>query len=652
MQLINGSASAVTRPQRLSAMAAVCLAILTGLWPPSAEAATIVIANRSAVLVEFTARPSAKAQQYKLPAGELIALRVDSATTIRCAGPQGREYLLEPNSAHFFHRTNGSLELEGIGFGNDDSPATSAGTSQETATATSNKPLTIAVRLLVDEEERAARPRWEERLRKRLAAASDILRQHCGVSFAAAGVGTWNSDNQINDFEQSLREFETRVPPGDARLVIGFTSQYQLQQGRVHLGGTHGPLATHILMREWSQHVSEPERLEMLIHELGHFLGASHSPEAESVMRPVLADRKALSRSFRIGFDPLNTLAMNLVVEGLQQNPALAVRELPATNRRVLERIYGTLAHAEPDDPVSTQLLSLVADRSRTSALENVPKDQPTPQSNTPLVPKPGLVSESLSNPRLPRLTTVGPVLEATRAVLAEIVESAAENARRPAGRVAAGEDLFRREGDVLTEHFVRRAAVAVSRLGGDVRRQAFFLALAVATDTGSLLREHPLTGDLMLQLESEQARARRLAVIGVPTIRGRYDLVQHFFVSAAIAAVAGPGVSESAGIAKELGDSQSGSGFSFTDLCADLAGIAWAEHILADSVTLADVARNFTVARYVPSLNGLQDGLTREQFVETFGSVGDPRFQTVVREIQQSVSRLYDRNSLPTGPR
>ena len=40
-------------------------------------------------------------------------------------------------------------------------------------------------------------------------------------------------------------------------------------------------------------------------HELGHFLGSVHSPEADSVMRPVLGDRQSRSVKFRVGFDPV-----------------------------------------------------------------------------------------------------------------------------------------------------------------------------------------------------------------------------------------------------------------------------------------------------------------------------------------------------------
>ncbi len=75
-------------------------------------------------------------------------------------------------------------------------------------------------------------------------------------------------------------------------MAIGFTSQYMIPHGVMHLGGTRGPLYPYILIRELgSQHVSKSERLEILVHEMGHYLGASHTADMDSVMRPQLGDQ-------------------------------------------------------------------------------------------------------------------------------------------------------------------------------------------------------------------------------------------------------------------------------------------------------------------------------------------------------------------------
>ena len=148
------------------------------------------------------------------------------------------------------------------------------------------------MKILVDDDEKAVRAIWEERLRKRIADASKILEKYAGITLEVVGCDTWVTTNDVQDFDAQLREFEANVKPRPADVAIGFASQYSVVTGRTHLGGTRGALGSHIMLREWSRHVSEPERLELLVHELGHYFGAAHSPEPVSVMRPVLADRK------------------------------------------------------------------------------------------------------------------------------------------------------------------------------------------------------------------------------------------------------------------------------------------------------------------------------------------------------------------------
>ena len=242
--------------------------------------------------------------------------------------------------------------------------------------------------ILADDDEPAVQNVWEKRFRKRLAAASEIFEHYCRVRFEVVAVSTWVSDNNIREFEKSLEEFERKVNPLPARLAIGFTSQYQKIQGRRHLGGTHGPLRPHILIREWSQEISEPERLEVLVHEMGHFLGAAHTPDDRSVMRPVLGDRRSRARSFRIGFDPSNALVMYLIGEELrslrtgqlasasagdQNGLAPGVRRAGQAHTR--RSIHGAVhRHARPIFP--TMSCSTFLETSRRSARLDVPRKE------------------------------------------------------------------------------------------------------------------------------------------------------------------------------------------------------------------------------------------------------------------------------------
>ena len=76
---------------------------------------------------------------------------------------------------------------------------------------------------------------------------------------------------------------------------------------------------------------------------------------------------------------------------------------------------------------------------------------------------------------------------------------------------------------------------------------------------------------------EPPSERMRRLTVLGQPTMLGRRDLAQHFVLSAFLAANSGTQAAEAAGLAKEVVDAQGPSGFSFTDIAADRAGIRFA---------------------------------------------------------------------------
>ncbi|MGC4003945.1 MAG: matrixin family metalloprotease [Pirellulales bacterium] len=155
-------------------------------------------------------------------------------------------------------------------------------------------------------------------------------------------------------------DFENTTPPGkDVDLVIGFTSQFELQRGQFHLGGTHGMLARHILLREFSKSMTEMEKLEVLVHELGHYLGAAHAAEPTSVMRPVLGDRQARSKRFRIFYDPLNALAINIVAAEFRGG-VRSRGELSQAGRERLLPIYATIANGDAEDPTTGNMLRCI----------------------------------------------------------------------------------------------------------------------------------------------------------------------------------------------------------------------------------------------------------------------------------------------------
>ena len=269
---------------------------------------------------------------------------------------------------------------------------------------------TVSVRIFVDEEERRTEPLWKETLGRRLANASSILSSYSQVRFAVTKFGAWDSEDGHFDFARSLAEFEKETIPKPAELAIGFTSQYRHQKGRSNLGGTRGPMRQHILIREGTKVGSEVERLEVLVHELAHYLGAAHSPDQGSVMRPVLGDGQSRARSFKIQLDPTNAKIVGLVSREMATRNIRSLHSLTLPAKVQVRDHYAKLAKIFPEDEVAGRYASLlersiklsVAQRQRQIAVQKQLRDlklklnQPTAK---PPTTKPADVSSSQTAP-------------------------------------------------------------------------------------------------------------------------------------------------------------------------------------------------------------------------------------------------------------
>ncbi len=596
---------------------AVWLFLSAALAAGPLSAGVVVVQNWTSVKIAFAASGGdGQATRYTVAPSDIAAIPADGPVAITVGeGAAAVPQQVPINSIIYFVVKDGILHFQRLVLpGVEDK---SDGGAKQTATvqppAAGPKPKSepapiykIPVAILVDTADVRSRANWEKKLRKRLDDCSDIFEHHCRVRFEVVSTGVWQSNSAVHSFDEALADFARKVRPGRARVAIGFTSRYDWIQEESHLGGTHGSLASHVLIREQVGRLSEPERLEVLVHELGHFLGAAHSGDQNSVMRPKLGDRRSTAKSFRIGFDAFNTLVINLVAEELRTRHIWHPTMLSPEAKIAVRGAYMVLAKTIPLDPVSKSSVDSLG---------------PLPETGPPGIAGPELVGGA-------------------QFVVNAISRAARDNRQLPVSSKDPKAQLWR-TGDELTSYYVRRAADAARRLRPDVARSAFLLGLGVALDDTNFVRDKPALADVWKKVEPDEQRQVRLLLMGSPTIHKRHELVEHFAMSAALTVLSGPQGAEAEGRKKEILDSRSGNGFSFADICADMSGVLFATHVREENITLAEVAQGFAVENFVPSLNDLPDDISWDAFQKQYGEGASENFQRQRSEIFHRILAL-----------
>ena len=125
----------------------------------------------------------------------------------------------------------------------------------------------------------------------------------------------------------------------------------------------------------------------------------------------------------------------------------------------------------------------------------------------------------------------------------------------------------------------------------------------------------------------------------------GRHDLVQHFVVSAGLALAGGAVVANAVGVAKEIEDSAGGSGFSFSDLAADRAGIRFARAAVATRDDAVRFQRRLsdliTEADIFPAVLDLPEGLSELEFKRRYGDTNSRAYGRIVAEIDRRIGNI-----------
>jgi uncharacterized protein YfiM (DUF2279 family) len=137
------------------------------------------------------------------------------------------------------------------------------------------------------------------------------------------------------------------------------------------------------------------------------------------------------------------------------------------------------------------------------------------------------------------------------------------------------------------------------------------------------------------------QGTARHVLEAGAEVPDG--DLSQHFWVSAALAALADESRSLAVGLSKEVMDSTAGgSGFSFVDMAANCAGIRMAAVATRNSRSAhhiqTRIRRGVEVSDVLPSIRGLPEAITADQLQADYGGLSSAETKRLLGEIDRRI--------------
>jgi hypothetical protein len=182
------------------------------------------------------------------------------------------------------------------------------------------------------------------------------------------------------------------------------------------------------------------------------------------------------------------------------------------------------------------------------------------------------------------------------------------------------------------------RQARERSAVGDPVdENRAAILALALHFGDPRVER---LVGNVIPAELKAQGKAESYVRLG-----GRHDYMQHFVTSAGLHLAGGKDFADAVGTAKEIEDANGGTGFSFTDLAADRAGVRFAEVAVASPSSARRVQE--ALSGYVgerdffPEVHDLPEGLTSAEFRARYGDTERPAYDQIVNEIDRRIAAI-----------
>jgi hypothetical protein len=127
--------------------------------------------------------------------------------------------------------------------------------------------------------------------------------------------------------------------------------------------------------------------------------------------------------------------------------------------------------------------------------------------------------------------------------------------------------------------------------------------------------------------------------------LEGRHDWVQHFVTSAGLTVLGGTSLADMIGVGKEVMDSDGPSGFSFTDVAADRAGVRFAEVATGSPLSAKRLQERMSAgvieSSFFPRVGDLPEGLSADRFRAEYGDMSSPDYQRLAGQIERRIADI-----------
>lgn len=189
--------------------------------------------------------------------------------------------------------------------------------------------------------------------------------------------------------------------------------------------------------------------------------------------------------------------------------------------------------------------------------------------------------------------------------------------------------DLTQSELQLLTDYLLSRLPPAT----GNISLQPGWLTFQASTPVPPPGAKRHLNLSLQLRQSGSGLQLARLSI---------GDLARHFAGSAALAALGSRPLADATGLFKELEDSRQGSGFSFRDLAADLAGARFGQLATASEAAAGylrqQLDHGLRTRDLMPNIHDLPERLGQSEFERRFGGIGGSGYLKTRDMIEQRI--------------